>query len=391
MAVAVQTSSKVTWSSGDGTLNKPTGTVDGDLILIFVGGDLGSSESHTYSVSGFATLCALTRSHASNAGTDLIVFWKIASSEPASWTVDIDSDNLSQAVALRIDGHDPADPFDITGITGYDNSTEAKIPSVVTTVANTLVIGGVTWDASKTLTAVPTDWTAVEHADTSGADLHVIKRAYAGTGATGVAQYDLSSASPHVGAAIAVQPATGGTSVTVTPSAQSKTLNLLAPTVSATRNPTATPSVLSKTIAVQAPTVSTTRSVTVTPAAVSSQASVLAPTVSTVRNVTVLPDALGSSFTVQAPSLSIGETLQPSSISSVFSIPSPTITTTRSVTVLPSVVTGAINLLSPAYAGPESINITVTPQPIEIGRRTYVYDDDYNRYKRIFGDIYIQE
>ena len=44
MAVVVQASTKVTWSSGDGTLNKPTGTVDGDLILIFVGGDLGASE-----------------------------------------------------------------------------------------------------------------------------------------------------------------------------------------------------------------------------------------------------------------------------------------------------------------------------------------------------------
>lgn len=183
----------------------------------------------------------------------------------------------------------------------------------------------------------------------------------------------------------------GGTDVTVSAGVQSKTIAVQAPTVSATRNPTVTPSTLSKTIAVQAPTVSTTRSVTVTPAAVSSQANVLAPTVSTVRNVTVLPDALGSSFTVQAPSLSIGETLQPSAISSVFSIPSPTITTTRSVTVSPSVVTGTINLLSPAYSGPESINVTVTPQPIEIGRRTYVYDDDYNRYKRIFGDIYIQE
>lgn len=206
MAVAVRASSKVTWSTGDGTLTKPTGTVDGDLILIFVGGDLAASENHTYLITGFATLCTLTRSSASGAGTDLIVFWKIASGEGASWVVDIDSDNLTQAVAISLTGHDSADPFDVTQITGYDDATEAKIPSATTTVVNTLAIGGVTWDASKTLTTVPANWTQIEHADVSGADLHTIQRAYAATGATGVAQYDVSAAAPHVGAVVVVQP-----------------------------------------------------------------------------------------------------------------------------------------------------------------------------------------
>ena len=129
MAVAIQSSSTVSWSSGDGTLGVPTGTVDGNLIVIAVGGDLGASEDHTYTITGFSTLLADTRSHASNAGTDLQLFYKIASGEGASWTVDIDSDNLTGATALRIDGFDSADPFDATSIVGYDDSTEAKVPS----------------------------------------------------------------------------------------------------------------------------------------------------------------------------------------------------------------------------------------------------------------------
>lgn len=216
MAVAVQTSTKTNWSSGDGTLNVPTGTVDGDILLLFVGGDMSASEDHTYLVSGFTSLLADTRSHASNAGVDLQGFYRVASSEPASYTVDINSDNLSGAIMVRIDGQDTSDAFDASVITGFDDGTEAKIPSITTTVANTIVIGAVSWDQSKTQTTLPTGWTEIQHVDVSGYDLSVIYKAYAATGATGVAQYDLSSASPHVAGAVAVQPPqAGGTARTL--------------------------------------------------------------------------------------------------------------------------------------------------------------------------------
>ena|SRR3990167_661249 len=213
MAVAIQASTKVSWSSGDGTLTKPTGTVDGDLIIIAVGGDMGASEDHTYSITGFSTLLADTRSHASNAGVDLQVFYKIASSEGASWTIDIDSDNLSGAIALRIDGFDSADPFDATQITGYDDSTEGKVPAITTTLDNCLIVGICSWDQSKTQTAIPTGWSEQEHVDVSGYDISAIYKTLASAGDTGVGQYDLSSASPHVGATFAINIATGGVTI----------------------------------------------------------------------------------------------------------------------------------------------------------------------------------
>lgn len=211
MAVPVyRTSTTTTWSFGDGTIAVPASTVNGDLLILAVGGDLSASEDHTYTVTGFTSLLADTRSHASNAGVDLQVFYRIASSEPANYTVDIDSDNLSGATMIRIDGQDAADGFDVSLITPYDNSTEAKIPSITTTVAECLIIGIVSWDASKTLTSVPAGTTAIAHVDVSGYDQHSIHFNQASAGATGVKQYDLSSASPHVGAAIAVQPTQGG-------------------------------------------------------------------------------------------------------------------------------------------------------------------------------------
>lgn len=207
MPVAIQTSSTTNWSTGNGTLTKPTGVVDGDLLILAVGGDLAASEDITYTVpAGFTQLLANTRSHATNAGTNLQVWYRIASSEPANYTITPSANNLTGASMLRIDGHDGTDPFDVSSITGFDNSTEPKIPSITTTVNDCLIIGIVEWDQSKTLTTIPSGWTAQYHIDVSGLDQHCIYKTLATAGATGDAQYDVSAAAPYVSAAISVQP-----------------------------------------------------------------------------------------------------------------------------------------------------------------------------------------
>lgn len=74
MAIALRDST----TSLTGTVNKPTGTVDGDLVLLF-----GYNNSTTLpSIAGWTTI--FTRALTSSA---IGVFAKIASSEGASWTV----------------------------------------------------------------------------------------------------------------------------------------------------------------------------------------------------------------------------------------------------------------------------------------------------------------
>ena len=207
MAVAIQTSATTNWSTGNGTLTKPTGTVDNDLLILAVGGDLAASESITYTApAGFTELLALTRSHATNAGTNLQVWYKVASSEGANYTITPSADNLTGASMLRIDGQHASTPFDVSSITAFDDNTEAKIPSITTTVDNCLIIGISQWDQSKTLTTLPSGWTQQFHIDVSGLDQNGIYKTLATAGATGVAQYNLSAAAPYVSAAISVQP-----------------------------------------------------------------------------------------------------------------------------------------------------------------------------------------
>ena len=132
-----------------------------------------------------------------------------------------------------------------------------------------------------------------------------------------------------------------GIDVTVSAGVQSKTINLLAPSVSISDSNT--PSVFSITVNLPAPTVTTTRNPTVTADVQSKTINLLAPTITAVRNVSISP----------------------------------------------SVLSKTINLLTPAFVGPD-VNVTVTPKVLEIGRRTYIYDLDYNLYKRLFGDTYIK-
>lgn len=210
MAVAIQASATASLSTSPITVAKPTGTVDGNLLILAVSGDLAASEDITYTPpAGWTQLLANTRSHATNAGTNLQIWYKTASSEPADYAITLSAANLTGAAILRIDGHDTADAFDVSSITGFDDATEPKIPSITTTVANCLAIGITAWDQSKTLTTIPAGWTAQYHIDVSGLDQHSIYKTQATAGATGVAQYDVSAAAPYVSAVIAVQPPSG--------------------------------------------------------------------------------------------------------------------------------------------------------------------------------------
>jgi hypothetical protein len=203
----VQTTATDSGSSSPLTVSVPSGTSNGDLLLLVVGADLNASETSEYTVhENWTELLAKTRSHASNAGCNLQVWYKTASSEPASYDVGLDHGNLTGASIIRIDGHDSGDPFSVSQITAYDDSTEGKVPSVTTDRDDCLIVAICQWDQSKTLNSVPSGWSEVLHIDVSGLDQHVIQKDLASQGATGVGQYDLSSDSPHVGATIAVQP-----------------------------------------------------------------------------------------------------------------------------------------------------------------------------------------
>lgn len=445
-APVFRTANTASGSSGAVAVNKPTGTVDGDLLILAASGDLSASENLSFTPpdGSWTELLANTRSHATNAGNNLQVWWKIASSEPASYSVTPDHSNLMAVCVARFDGHDGTDPFDTINITGFDTGTEAKIQSINTTVANCLIFGITTWDQSKTLNSIPGSTTQAYHLDVSGHDQHAIYFEKATAGATGDQQYDLSSSAPYVSAAIAIQPSQGGTNVTANADTQSKTLSLPAPSVTAIQNVSVSSGVLSPAVSVQAPTV--TGGATVSPSPLSPAVNLGEPTVSTVRNVTVSPDPVSLSSQVQdptvttvrhvsvsaevvsivssilspsvtgqrnvsvstdllellmtppAPSVVVSQTVSPPSLSGVLSLAGATITAVRNITVSPGSLGITGTIIEPDEVGQHQTNVTVTPDTIYLGGSPLIFglyaegedEDDFTLFVRLSGKMYLK-
>lgn len=195
-------------SSGALNLTKPTGTANGDLLVMTASGDLSTDEQLSYVVdAGWTQLLQPTRSDASSAGNNLQIWYKIASNEPATYAITPDHSNLIGGSIMRIDGHDATSPIGVSNVTA-SLTGEALMPSVTTTTDNNLLLRLATWDQSKTLNAIPSGHTASYHVDVNGHDNWGGFKEQATAGSSGVAQFDLSSGAPYVGFTVAINPQT---------------------------------------------------------------------------------------------------------------------------------------------------------------------------------------
>ena len=147
----------------------------------------------------------MTRSSASSAGVNLQIWYKIANNEPSNYTITPDHSNRIGGSIIRINGHNLSSPFNINAVTA-SNTGEASVPSVTTTVNNTLILRIVTWDQAKTIVSIPSGHTETYHVDVSNHDNWGGFKTQTTAGSTGVGQFDLSGSSPYVGFTVAVKP-----------------------------------------------------------------------------------------------------------------------------------------------------------------------------------------
>ena len=141
MALAFRTGSFVSAGNAAGpdlSLTKPTGTADGDVVLILV---YFEPDTCTVSIStgGWAV-----QSIANTGAFNLKAFWKYASSEPASYTIsnDVAGDQWRTAVAVAYSGGTGTGTLlDISSSTQGDGvvSGAQTVPSVTTTINNDMV------------------------------------------------------------------------------------------------------------------------------------------------------------------------------------------------------------------------------------------------------------
>jgi len=117
------------------TINKPTGTVQGDLLLAAISVDGTPNVSPP---TGWTTI----REGNSGSQVRLEVYYKVAgASEPSSYTFRWSRYNLRQAAGaiLRYSGVDTTNPINASGI-GSGTTISPTAPSVTTTVTDTMVV-----------------------------------------------------------------------------------------------------------------------------------------------------------------------------------------------------------------------------------------------------------
>lgn len=136
MGVAlVSTSTRAMSNSSDTvTLTKPSGTADGDLLLVGIGADRGSVTLNTVP-SGWTEL-------ESNGGSEsLAVYYKVASSEGASWDWVFSGNTYCAGIAIRVIGNFDLGTYPIVSTTDSttNNSTPTYSPGVTPNIASSLL------------------------------------------------------------------------------------------------------------------------------------------------------------------------------------------------------------------------------------------------------------
>ena len=110
------------------TLDKPSGTIDGELLIAFVSGTGGTLSATLNTVPSGWTLI----NGDSGDGRNLYAYYKIASSEPSSWNwVWSTSLNLAGSV-LRISDFSSASPIDTSSVSSHTGSPSLVFTNAIT-------------------------------------------------------------------------------------------------------------------------------------------------------------------------------------------------------------------------------------------------------------------
>lgn len=136
MAISFQTEAHSTSLDTTTVVTKPTGTTDGDLLIV------GVYRSGVDDVNSVPSGWTLIHTDGSGGGEKLWTYYKIASSEGASWTWGWDGSNTNKGwYALRFDGHDATTPIDTNAIATVTNDGTPSFANTVTpTIANCMLV-----------------------------------------------------------------------------------------------------------------------------------------------------------------------------------------------------------------------------------------------------------
>lgn len=208
MAIAHRASTTVEATGTAAIVNNvPAGTVNGDLLIWR---HSNTTATVTATPAGWTLLTSLTAT-----ATSMVIWWRIAASEPASYSTGALTAGRSIGIMSAFSGVDNATPFDVATPTPVAGTTAVTCPAITPVTAGAWVLGfgdvnvasGVinTTFSSSNLTAIDAQVTSTQAAATNnvGATGHFAWSSGAFTPA-----YTTSNASVRsIGATAALRPA----------------------------------------------------------------------------------------------------------------------------------------------------------------------------------------
>lgn len=202
-------------SATGGTVTKPTGTADNDLMFTDIKRSAGSEADPTTVPTGWTLLVKRT----GDVNNTYWVYWKLAASEGANYTWTwAGTTRTGITVVTYRDGFNTANPIDVSSNTAYQTSdTILRAAGMTVAAANSPLIffGNSSGSAARTVTPPTNPTSFAEDVDFHDADsrwgLEVASVVWTGSGATGDIDGILSITTTDKHAfAVALNPAADG-------------------------------------------------------------------------------------------------------------------------------------------------------------------------------------
>jgi PKD repeat protein len=187
-------------------VDKPAGLASGDVVIAQLTVD--DAPSISAAPAGWTPVITPL---AVNSSARVFAYYYVVTdpaAEPASWTWTLSGAEKWNAVATAFQGVDPATPFDSVASTRVNTSvlSSVTVPSLTTTMAGAVLVGGVGVNSGTNSVTQPSGWT--EAAEAGGGQVAELAHQLRPTaGATGTASWTLSPSYAAGGWMRALRPA----------------------------------------------------------------------------------------------------------------------------------------------------------------------------------------
>lgn len=209
MAIAFRSATSVYSTSSPLVINKPAGTVEGDVLVasrMYYGDDSTSSPPSGWTLIDYAS----EATPRTDIGHRLLLYYKVAgASEPSTYSWPMGSDGVQSVAIACYSGVDTAAPINAYSIQFNGTSASMSAASITTTVANTmLVFAGCAGNSASFSATPPSGYTERVDFYADWRSIYIAEKAQAATGATGSATATINTSRINWGGLIALKPAT---------------------------------------------------------------------------------------------------------------------------------------------------------------------------------------